>query len=297
MATDTHDLSLISLIRGANTPLEPLGTGQETRPAPLEGIQAVLFDIYGTLLISASGDIGTARAYSDAGAALTAMRRAGAIPAGFRIEADADALLEDTIRAQHAVSRGRGIEFPEVDITQVWRDAIAKLGLPALRDDHLRRVAVEHECLTNPVWPMPGIDETLTALSVSGCRLGIVSNAQFYTPLTIEALAGRALEDLGFEPALCAWSWIRGEAKPSIRLFLGILDVLDKRHGITPRETLYVGNDMLNDIWPASVLGCRTALFAGDSRSLRLRGDDDRVRGHIPDLIVNDLRQIPHFLR
>jgi len=297
MATNANDIPLIALIRESNLPLAPHETGLESRPGPLEGIRAVLFDIYGTLLISGSGDIGTVREDADAGAALTAMRRAGVIAQGFDIEADVVTLLEDTIRAHHAVSRCQGIEFPEVNITMVWRDVIAALGLPAPQDNQLRRVAVEHECLTNPVWPMPGLDETLSALSGTGRRLGIVSNAQFYTPLTIEALTGRALDGLGFEPCLCAWSWAQGEAKPSTRLFRGILEVLDARHEIAPEETLYVGNDMLKDIWPASVTGCRTALFAGDSRSLRLREDDERVRGLEPDLVVDDLRQIPRCLR
>ncbi|MEA3412964.1 MAG: HAD family hydrolase [Pseudomonadota bacterium] len=288
---------MLTLIRESNVPLAPRETALEIRQGPVDGIRAVLFDIYGTLLVSGSGDIGTVREDADTGAALTAMRSAGVIPQGFDIETDADALLEDTIRAHHTVARDRQIEFPEVNITKVWRDVIAALGLPVAQEGQLRRVAVEHECLTNPVWPMPGLKASLSALSSTGRRLGIVSNAQFYTPLTIEALTGRAPDGLGFEPRLCAWSWAQGEAKPSTRLFRGILQVLDGQYGIAPEETLYVGNDMLKDIWPASVTGCRTALFAGDTRSLRLRVDDDRVRGIEPDLVVDDLRQIPRCLR
>jgi len=37
-------------------------------------------------------------------------------------------------------------------------------------------------------------------------------------------------------------------------------------------KTLYVGNDMLNDIWTATEAGCRTVLFAGDQRSLAKNG-------------------------
>jgi putative hydrolase of the HAD superfamily len=62
--------------------------------------------------------------------------------------------------------------------------------------------------------------------------------------------------------------------------------------GIPVAATLYVGNDMLNDIRPASAVGFKTALFAGDGRSLRLRESDDRCRGRSPDLIVTDLRQL-----
>jgi putative hydrolase of the HAD superfamily len=56
-----------------------------------------------------------------------------------------------------------------------------------------------------------------------------------------------------------------------------------------------VGNDMLKDIWPAARLGCKTALFAGDRRSLRLREDDERCRELEPDLVVDDLSQLAQF--
>ena len=39
-------------------------------------------------------------------------------------------------------------------------------------------------------------------------------------------------------------------------------------------------------------VGFKTALFAGDGRSLRPRESDDRCRGLSPDLIVTDLRQL-----
>ena len=43
------------------------------------------------------------------------------------------------------------------------------------------------------------------------------------------------------------------------------------KNGVAPGEVLYVGNDMLNDVYAAGQVGFRTALFAGDQRSLRMR--------------------------
>jgi len=54
-----------------------------------------------------------------------------------------------------------------------------------------------------------------------------------------------------------------------------------------------VGNDRLNDIAAAARLGMRTALFAGDARSLRWRRGDPRCAGVVPDLIVTHWRQLP----
>ena len=51
------------------------------------------------------------------------------------------------------------------------------------------------------------------------------------------------------------------------------------------------------DIWPAAQVGYKTALFAGDGRSLRLREDDpNRAQYGQPDAIVTHLEQIPGLI-
>jgi putative hydrolase of the HAD superfamily len=62
--------------------------------------------------------------------------------------------------------------------------------------------------------------------------------------------------------------------------------------GLKPAASLYVGNDMLNDIYPAKQLGFQTALFAGDTRSLRLRPDDPRCANLSADLVLTELSQL-----
>jgi putative hydrolase of the HAD superfamily len=70
-----------------------------------------------------------------------------------------------------------------------------------------------------------------------------------------------------------------------------------KERGILPPHVLYIGNDMLNDIYPAKATGFQTALFAGDRRSLRLRADDPRCKHLNADLVITDLDQlIPHLV-
>ena len=53
--------ALCDIIRARSRPLEPLPVGIDPDERPLEGIRAVLFDVYGTLFISESGDVGTSR--------------------------------------------------------------------------------------------------------------------------------------------------------------------------------------------------------------------------------------------
>ena len=80
-------------------------------------------------------------------------------------------------------------------------------------------------------------------------------------------------------------------AKPSPRIF----DAARRRlsaMGIQPRHALFVGNDMRNDVLPAHRAGFKTALFAGDKRSLRRRKNDPDCRNAAPDLVLTDFNQL-----
>jgi putative hydrolase of the HAD superfamily len=258
----------------------------------LPDVRAVFFDIYGTLLISGSGDVGTATS-CPAPAAL----RAALIELGIETDRLTDeAGPEPAIRRHHAAARAEGADYPEVDILAVWQQTLTELvargQLPreALQVD-LPRLAVEYECRVNPVWPMPGLASCLEALRNQRV-LGIVSNAQFFTAWLFPALLGETLEVLGFPAQMQYFSYRYGIAKPSPRLFEESLRALSST-GIRPDQTVYVGNDMLNDVTAAASVGLRTVLFAGDRRSLRWRQDDPRVAAGSPDLIITALQQLP----
>jgi len=273
--------TLVRRIRDLCAPMLPRPTDIAARLSQLDGIRAVLFDVYGTLFVSGSGDIGVARAQSDARALEEALASSGF--SGNLCEAGArgTTLMMQEIEAVHARRRREGIEYPEVDIREIWRNVLSALEADevlhgAKDDDSVMRLAVEYECRVNPVWPMPDLAGTLSELKKKVLLLGIVSNAQFYTPLLFRAFLGGLPEETGFAPELCVWSYGAREAKPATRLFQCALGVLERRHSLEPHHILYVGNDRLNDIQPAAEAGCRTALFAGDKRSLRLRENDSR---------------------
>jgi len=257
----------------------------------------VIFDVYGTMLISAAGDVGPDSAGDDEEAFRQALRDGG-------WEAEREnlpgvALLRGEIVAEQGRKREQGISWPEVDILEIWSRVLKRLGFSGRGkqwEEALERTALSYECLTNPVWPMPGLLETLTALRESGLRLGILSNAQFYTPLLFETLCGHSLGELGFVDEWLLFSYQFGEGKPSPLLF----ETLNERlatAGILPHEVLYVGNDMLKDIYPAARVGWQTALFAGDRRSLRLREDCPEVRGLKADLVLTEFCQLAEVLK
>lgn len=288
-------------IRDLSEPLQAIPTGVEPRLATLDDVRAVLCDVYGTLFIPGSGDISTAKEQHDAAAMQSALERIGAegdlVLAG---EVGVE-LFEKTIHIMHRQLREQGVASPEVDILEVWRDLIEELGEQglisvAVSETALRLAALEFECRVNPVRPMPGTPDLLARFRERAIPLGIVSNAQFYTPLLFPALIGAPLGELGFEPDLCSFSFRLREAKPSSRLFEHPLRVLHEKWHMEAGEVVYVGNDMLNDIYAASLAGCRTVLFAGDRRSLRMRDDEPRCQGLMPDAVITDLTQLPGLL-
>ena len=276
--------------------LAPQPTGMESQLRPLRGLGAVLFDLYGTLFISGIGEVGTVAEGASQAAVEAALEAMGVAPAG-SLEGVAEQ-MQGRVRAVHAeITRRHGIDHPEVQMPEIWSDVLAELARRGMLDSadvgriDCERFAVEYEARANPCWPMPGILRCLAALREQGLLLGIVSNAQFYTPLLFPALLGRSAEACGFEPHLQFYSYRHGQAKPGPALFALAARALAER-GVGAAGTLYVGNDMLNDVGAASRLGFRTALFAGDARSLRLREDDPRVAGITPTLVITDLAQL-----
>jgi putative hydrolase of the HAD superfamily len=299
--SDPEDL--IGRIKRLSSPLEPLPTDSVADIAPLAEIKAVVLDVYGTLFVSASGDI-VAAGGSDVQAMVQALVAVGIEPINGSSADQADRcgklaveLMQQAVVEQHAMDRGQGVDFPEVEIRDIWRrllDGLAEAGRidggQVVSDQTIEALAVEYECRVNPVWPMPNLAETLGKLSAGGSLLGIVSNSQFCTPLMFDALLGQSVGELGFLSDLCAWSYVQRCAKPSVRLYEPVKQRLADR-GLKPHQVLYVGNDMRKDIWPAGQLGFKTALFAGDRRSLRLEVAElsSQVR---PTVTITQLNQL-----
>ena len=275
------------LVSAYITPLQPIRTTASPGGNLSGPVRAVVFDIYGTLFISASG--GNTPEQLPQGRRPLLHRLLNK----YDLSTTIGKLLKDLQREidrQHDSSRQRGIIYPEVDILQIWRRV-----LPLEDPEEIRRFAVEFEFIANPVYPMPHLARFLARCAGSEARMGIISNAQYYTPYLFEWLLGADLNQLGFDPELVLLSYRVGLAKPSAELFRRCAAKLD-RCGIDPPEVVYVGNDMLKDIYPARACGFQTALFAGDRRSLRLHSDSPRCTGLEPDLIITDLEQLlPHL--
>lgn len=252
-------------------PLEPVPTGVEPRGGELPGIRAVLFDLYGTLLISAAGDISLVSETASKQGMQEALQILGgesvAVSEGVS-EAATEAALrlyQDGILQRQEARRAVGVAFPEVEIRDVWRELAAATGLS---DDRIEEAAIRYECAVNPCAAMPGAAEVIRGLHAQGLILGIISNAQFYTGAVFSAATGVDLSGDLFAPDLSFFSFREGVGKPAPELFRKAAAAAADR-GIAPEEIFYLGNDFHKDIEPARAAGFRTGLFAGDRRSLR----------------------------
>ena len=217
------------------------------KPTPRIRHRAVIFDIYGTLLIAPPCGV------KPDPAADPALRRILA-EFGHEPPQSPSTELHAAVIRHHAAA---GVPFPEIDLRLLWREVLS-----LEEGTNTNPLVAAIEAAWHPTRPMPGAEKIVRQLSRAGVSLGILSNAQSNTL----SLLGNS-SDL-FAPELTILSYQHGIAKPAPGLFEILTDRLAGR-GITPEETLFIGNDPLQDIHPAAAHGFKTALFTGHPDSLR----------------------------
>ncbi len=286
-------------------PLKTISTGVKPKFKLDKTIKSVVFDIYGTLIISASGDLDKSNiTFEGISKAIT---EAGFDWVNKPFHSDAKLLLDlfhVTVLKHQNILNKKGHPYPEVDIIAVWQEctsiAIKKKLLKAKGNINLHTLTVVFELLSNAVYPMPNMNSVLQKLISSSIPIGIVSNAQFYTPLIMNYFIHNKLTNIehieGFESDISVYSYKILRSKPDTFLFESLAESLKINYGLKPNEVLFVGNDMLKDVWTASQLGFKTALFAADERSLKMREDDDRVKMVKADYVITNLKQLFNIL-
>ncbi len=215
--------------------------------APLKKCRAVIFDIYGTLLIAPADGV-------KPDPAADPLLREIIIRHGHSSPQSPSSELHAAVLRHHAAA---GVPFPEVDLCELWRQI---LSLDAAAD--LTPLVVEIQQKWHPAQLMPGAERMIQNLAQSGVALGLLSNAQCNTLSSLGGMANCFAQDLSI------LSYQHGIAKPAPELFQMLAARLADR-GIAPAETLFVGNDPLHDIIPAAAAGFQTALFIGHPDSLR----------------------------
>ncbi|MBN2211882.1 MAG: HAD hydrolase-like protein [Sedimentisphaerales bacterium] len=292
--------------------LQPAHLSVEIHQGNLSDIHVVLWDVYGTLLGVEVGDLEQSHDRPDR------LEEAARLTiAEFNLETplvrlypgrdSAVSLRERYLKGiddSHLQSAGRGVQFPEVVIQQIWLDILnesAAVGWNWPYDEPrlytAYRIAYFFDAALQQVYLYPHAADCLVRLKDADVILGIISNAQFYTPLHLRRLLRRELKNDQlrlnqiFTDTLMFFSYELGFSKPNPRAFQRAGDLL-ARQGITREEILYIGNDMLNDVWAALRAGTKAALCAVDATQTTLRENDDRCRGLKPDAVITDLSNL-----
>jgi putative hydrolase of the HAD superfamily len=197
------------------------------------------------------------------------------------------------VQAEREARVAQGIAHPEVRIDEIWFKLLEKFQPeepPTI--NFAREVALFFQRQANPTQLQPHAFDVLNTLGQRGLRHGIISNAQFYTPIELSALlreesacAVCTYESM-FDPLLVFFSFDLGVAKPDLAIFGRAVEALT-RENVMPDDCVFVGNSLVNDIAPAQHIGFRTVLFAPEVVP------ESAIK---PDLVIHNLSQLLEWL-
>ena len=125
----------------------------------------------------------------------------------------------------------------------------------------------------------PDVRPALARLRNEGLWVGLAGNQ------TVRA--GRLLKGLDLPVDMIATSDDWGVSKPNPAFFRRMMETVPAR----PAETLYVGDRLDNDVWPAAQLGLRTALIRRGPWAIIQQADPDADR--IPTMRIDSLAELP----
>lgn len=211
------------------------------------------------------------------------------------------------IALQHEKMAQKGILFPEVKIENIWDIIIMLLKRRGYKpekhysgdiNDFSRILAFYYNFQSLGRQLYDGVVDALSKLKENNISLGILSNAQFYTPLDLSILireqSNEKYDDFNelFDTDLTFFSFEYGVAKPNPVLFRRLFDALYE-YQILPSQTVLIGNDLLLDIQPAIEAGMKTAFFTGDREGAFVHDLSDKV---VPDISFQSWDQLPSLI-
>jgi putative hydrolase of the HAD superfamily len=283
-----------------------------SRVEKLTDIRAAIFDVYGTLINywRPGLDDKEQRSHFFMAACREVADRFGFTEFLIEMnpEEEPDRTLYDLyhgcIALCHESALKKGVNFPEAKVEEVWalillmlkrRGYDAEKFLPGQADDGARYLAYTYNFFSLGRELYPGVVDALAALKKNNIVLGIVSNAQFYTPIDLTLLirdqSRGGYDDFNelFDADLTFFSYEYSAAKPGDVLFGRLYDALYE-YQIPPQQTVFAGNDLTLDIGPAAQAGMRTALFAGDASSAYFHGKAGTI---VPDITFSTWDELP----
>jgi len=296
--------------RGLPWPAPPKADPPRVKPhvPQFEGIRAVLWTVYGTLLAIPEGDLKFEVANDlQMNVALDktihefkmwgAMSRKPGQPAEYMREIYKKAVDEQ--RLAPAADK-----YPELLCEKVWESIIKRLfqkeyafdaGFYGSLNDYARKVAYFFHASLQGTGCYDNAATAMNALADRGIRQGLLADGQCFTPAQLGRGLSRQDATFRFDELIPVnGRFLSSEhkaRKPSNSLFQAAVEAM-AGEGIEAAEILHIGSSLSRDVSPAKKWGMRTALFAGDRSSLAATAEQLKDDHYRPDALLTDLGQV-----
>jgi putative hydrolase of the HAD superfamily len=298
-------------VQANSRPLEPFTC--PARGEKIGDIRAVIFDVYGTLINYRRQGFDDKE--NRVHLLLDAFRKVAEKfeCTRYLIEMNPEEKPEKTLFDLYhgLITLGREKGKPglrEAKVEKIWAIILAMFqrrgfspasDLPAQPEELARYFAYAYNFHSLGRSLYPGVAEALLSLRRNDFSLGIVANAQFYTPIDLTLLlrdqSRGGIDDLNefFDPDLTFFSCEQPVAGKGEARFRPLYDALYE-YRILPEQTLYIGNDFVSDIAAAQNAGMKAGLFTGDRESVYHNEQD----GHtvLPDISFASWNDLPQRL-
>jgi putative hydrolase of the HAD superfamily len=240
-------------------------------------LRAIVFD-YGDTL----GDLTVAEerlleTYSDIRRMLEAQARRD-------IPEAADLIQHVTVRVMGLVGASYARhELEELEVLSLFEQALSELGLDVPREMAQQIHELEYRAVVSLRTVPPENLLALEQLRARGLKLGLASNAHFLPALLLEDF-----ERLGLAPYMDAIvvSSELGVRKPHPAIFERVLAAL----GVSPHETLFVGDKMREDIVGPKEIGMRAVL------THQFRQEEFEGSPIEPDFVIRSLPELVPYV-
>jgi FMN phosphatase YigB (HAD superfamily) len=277
--------------------------------AHLPGIRVVTWNVYGTLLAIAGGELYFQHPQKFVmevalDKTIQEFKMWGSMSRKPGQPADYLGRIYDHVLADQKMATVPGEKFPALSSDRLWEAIVKKLlqkdyqfdaGYFGSLNEFSRKVAYFFHASLQGTAGYPGLAKALRKVAKRGLAQGLLADAQCFTPVQLQRALVRQdpAADLKnyIDPGLHVLSFeVRGRP-PSERLFRQMLTAVEKK-GISPDQVLHVGTRVPNDVVPARRLGMRTGLFAGDRASLQATAEQLKEPASRPDVLLTELAQI-----
>lgn len=202
----------------------------------------------------------------------------------------------------------KGERYPEISVERIWEGIVKKLlqneyvletaRYGTLEEFSLKIAYFFHRSLQG-IGAQQSAGETIQWLKNQQYWQGLLADGQAFTSLQLKKCLHEQNPDCYFDlcipPYARVLSYSVRSKKPSDRLYKEMVARLSKS-GISPDETLHIGNDLANDLGPARKHGFLTCLYTGDSSSLKASPEMIADKALRPDVMITELSQVIEML-